>query len=377
MSRKAEPRRAYDVVIVGAGPAGLGVACALQAAGVEDFLVVDRHGIGASFDRWPKETRLLTPSFPSNGFGMTDLNSIHPETSVAYTLGCEHPTGAEYAKYLRQVAEHWELPVRTGVDVHSVETHHNGDARFHLDTSKGPLQARYLVWAAGEFQYPSRPFEGADLCMPVGQVKAFHKVPGDEHAVIGGYESAVDAAMHLAAAGKRVTVVGREPAWGKRSAEPSISLSPFTQERLQDTLQQHKGRLRFRSAEVSSVTETKDGYRIKAGRRSFTTPKPPLLATGYDSSLALLQPLLGTQQPELDPDTDEVQDVPNLFLNGPFVQHGESPFCFIYKFRARAPVVAAAIATRLGRDPLEMVAAWEEAGMYVEDPTCCETQCAC
>jgi len=55
------------VVIVGAGPAGIGVAAALRDAGVTDVAIIDRQGIGASFRRWPMETRLLTPSFPSTG----------------------------------------------------------------------------------------------------------------------------------------------------------------------------------------------------------------------------------------------------------------------------------------------------------------------
>ena len=56
----------YDVVIVGAGAAGIGVAIALQHSGVENYLIVDRETIGSSFRSWPAETRFITPSFPSN-----------------------------------------------------------------------------------------------------------------------------------------------------------------------------------------------------------------------------------------------------------------------------------------------------------------------
>ena len=52
-----------DAVVVGAGAAGVGVGIALRHAGVENFAVIDRHGVGASFDRWPAETRFITPSF--------------------------------------------------------------------------------------------------------------------------------------------------------------------------------------------------------------------------------------------------------------------------------------------------------------------------
>jgi cation diffusion facilitator CzcD-associated flavoprotein CzcO len=42
------------VLIVGAGPAGIGTASALKQAGVEEMLVVDLREIGSSFLNWPK-----------------------------------------------------------------------------------------------------------------------------------------------------------------------------------------------------------------------------------------------------------------------------------------------------------------------------------
>ena len=43
----------YDVVIVGAGAAGIGVSIALQHSGVENYLIVDRETVGSSFRSWP------------------------------------------------------------------------------------------------------------------------------------------------------------------------------------------------------------------------------------------------------------------------------------------------------------------------------------
>ena len=63
---------------------------------------------------------LLTPSFHSNSFGLTDLNAIDPETSPADYLRTQHPTGEQYAKYLQAVADYNELPIRTGVEVSAV-----------------------------------------------------------------------------------------------------------------------------------------------------------------------------------------------------------------------------------------------------------------
>ena len=51
----------YDVVVVGAGAAGVGVGISLQHVGIENYVVVDRASVGASFAAWPAETRFITP----------------------------------------------------------------------------------------------------------------------------------------------------------------------------------------------------------------------------------------------------------------------------------------------------------------------------
>ncbi|HRQ90343.1 MAG TPA: NAD(P)-binding domain-containing protein, partial [Bacteroidia bacterium] len=111
----------YDVVIVGAGPAGLGCAVALRACGVENMVVLERREVGAAFESWPAQMRMISPSFHSNPFGQPDLNAITPDTSVADFLGREHPSGEDYARYLRAVAAHHRVPVETGVEVRTVK----------------------------------------------------------------------------------------------------------------------------------------------------------------------------------------------------------------------------------------------------------------
>ena len=73
-----------NVVIVGAGPAGLGCAALLKQMGINDndMFVIDAKTIGSSFKNWPKEMKMITPSFPSNGFHQTSkilwrLISLH------------------------------------------------------------------------------------------------------------------------------------------------------------------------------------------------------------------------------------------------------------------------------------------------------------
>lgn len=56
MSKK---NRGFDVVIVGAGPAGVGCAYAFTHAGVENVVILERHEVGSTFDRWPTNLRAL------------------------------------------------------------------------------------------------------------------------------------------------------------------------------------------------------------------------------------------------------------------------------------------------------------------------------
>ncbi|MGQ9636076.1 MAG: hypothetical protein ACUVXB_17775, partial [Bryobacteraceae bacterium] len=79
---------------------------------------------------------------------------------------------------------------------------------------------------------------------------------------------------------------------------------------------------------------------------------------------------------------DESTRTPGLFVCGPMVRHrtpnGLAILCFIYKFRMRFALVAAAIAQRLGHDPTPMLANYEAANMVLNDvASCCGPACAC
>ena len=56
----------FDVIIVGAGAAGVGCAIVLQDLGVSSMTILERYEVGASFLRWPAEMRFISPSFTSN-----------------------------------------------------------------------------------------------------------------------------------------------------------------------------------------------------------------------------------------------------------------------------------------------------------------------
>lgn len=369
-------REIFDVIIVGGGAAGIGVAVALQDAGLENILVLEQHEVGASFSAWPEETRFLTPSFPTNSMGMLDLNSISIGTSPAFSLQAEHPNGRDYASHLRRIAQILELPIRENTTVLRITKIAD---EFVIDTEMDTLRARHVVWAAGEFQYPDKKgFIGSDLCRHTSTVHRFADLQGDDFIVIGGYESGVDAAYHLASRGLDVHLFDRGCPWKAGTSDPSIALSTYTQERMSEPCFEKHVTL-YPYTPVHMVTQIDDTYEVtSADDERFFTSVPPILASGFLGSHWLVHDLF-EQRPDGYPllnDDDESTRVPGLFLCGPAVRHDDHVFCFIFKFRMRFAVVAKAIATSLGL-PAERLEVYRHWGMYLDDLSCCGEECTC
>lgn len=373
------PDLSLQVVVVGAGPAGLGCAALLLQMQLppEDLLVIEQGEVGETFLRWPKEMRFITPSFPSNGFHQTDLNAITPDTSPAFSLGAEHPTGAQYASYLRSVVAHYKLPVAEREAIVEVEP---GPEHYLLTTSQGRLvQCRFLIWAAGEFQSPAIPdFPGAEHCVHNSRVRSYVEQPGQRRIIIGGYESGIDAAWHWVNAGKQVTLLEGRPEKAD-TWDPSRVLSPVSQERL--ALLQHFPLFELHcGCEVTEVVRTADNYVVHCTNgHQWESGEPPLLCTGFETHLGPVTGLFATDEQGM-PFTntfDESTLVPRLFLTGPRLSYGEVLLCFIYKFRGRFPVVCATISAELGLDT-KILEHYLQAGMLLDDLSCCEgQQCFC
>ena len=403
---------AYDVVVVGAGAAGIGVGVALEKLDLE-YLIVDREEIGHSFRQWPAETRLLTPSFPANSFGLPDLNAITPDTSPAFALDHEHPTGEAYADYLSRVADAYELSVETPVAVTEItstaDSEHSetvapdggvatAEEGFQLSTSQGPIETKFVVWAAGHFGAPeTAPFPGADHAVHYAEIDSFaafaeresEQTGDDAFLIIGGYESGIDAACGLTAAGYEATVVDPGAPWEFRHPDPSESLAPFTRGRLQTA--KETGRLsclpgiRIDTIEPAEASGEKpqgfDVYGIDSDgdRVHHWTANRPILATGFNSVLGPAKSHFErTDDGSIDlTDEDESTTTPGLFYSGPDVVHNGVMFCFMYKFRARFPVIAQAIGERLGIET-DQLEEYREANMFLEDLSCCEPDmCDC
>ncbi|RJT07842.1 NAD(P)/FAD-dependent oxidoreductase [Halococcus sp. IIIV-5B] len=390
-SNEVRKYESLDVVVVGAGAAGVGIGTVLADLDFDSYTILERDVVGASFQEWPEEMRFITPSFPSNNFGCRDLNAVTVDTSPAFALDREHPSGEEYAEYLRAVVEFHDLPVRTGVAVESIqradpdiETSGERTDGFVLHTSAGVIRSRFVVWAAGQFGQPNDdPFPGAEYCVHNSRVDSWRSFANDcaddPIVVVGGYESGIDAALTLADLDREVLVVDETGPWQFRGPDPSEVLSPYTSQRMQ------------RASDTDAPVALEDGIRVErvdiedgtfvvrgTDGEAFRTRNPPVLATGFESTLGPADGLFEVESghPRLT-DRDESTVAPGLFLVGPQVAHDDQDFCFIYKFRQRFAVVADEVAAGLDvdRDPLE---AYREEDMFLEDLACCEPDiCDC
>ncbi len=364
----------FDVIVVGAGAAGIGVTIALGHAGIENCLVLERNTIGSSFSSWPAETRFITPSFPSNSIGMLDLNSIGIGISPAFSMSVEHPTGEQYALHLQGIAEYFELPIREMTEVKLITK--VGEV-FRINTGGETLHAKHIIWAAGEFQYPRQDgFVGSELCRHTATITSYQELDGDDFLIIGGYESGVDAAYHLSKRDKKVRIFERGSPWEEASSDPSVALSTYSLERILEKTFEQNVEL-FSQTSVDLVTRVDDYYEITTDDgNSYQSNVPPLLAGGFVGSQKMVSHLFEQREDgfPLLSENDESTTVPGMFLCGPAVRHDNHDFCFIFKYRQRFAVVAKAIATSLGleAEELEMYRQW---GMYLDDLSCCGVEC--
>ncbi|TFV63530.1 FAD-dependent oxidoreductase [Geodermatophilus sp. DF01-2] len=189
-----------DVLVIGAGQAGLGTAYHLQRAGVRDVLVLEAGEVGQSWlDRWDS-LQLFTPR------RFSQLPGLRFPPGPAPT-----PSREEMAGYLRDYARRWGLPVRTGTPVRRLTR--DGRA-FCAETPAGPVRARHVVVASGAFRRPHVPAAAGDLAVPqlhsADYRTADDVLPGPV-LVVGGGNSAAQLAVELSATHDVTVAAGREP----------------------------------------------------------------------------------------------------------------------------------------------------------------------
>ena len=135
----------HEVLILGAGPAGLALGRELKQRGVS-FLILERgQTVAHSWQSMPMHLKLLSP-WKANWLpgARADEFPANHETSRA-----------EYSAWLQTYARQHALPVRTGVEVADVTR--GADGLFRVLTSGGEFLSRLVVNATGCFSNPFTP----------------------------------------------------------------------------------------------------------------------------------------------------------------------------------------------------------------------------
>jgi thioredoxin reductase (NADPH) len=293
-------------LIVGAGPIGLACAISAKRRGI-DALVIDAGAIAQSIVRYPVGmTFFTTPDRLEIGG--------HPLVSSGQKASRE-----EALTYYRGVVRVEGLRVRTYTRLRGAERRKGGGAAEEivatLETGRGVEQVTCdrLVLATGYFDHPNLlGIPGEDLPHVSHYADEPHVVAGQDVVIIGGKNSAVEAALLYFRAGARVTIVYR-----RQELRPSVKywLRPDLENRIR------AGEIRaLFGTEAEAITAA--GVRVRRGdgvEETIPADRVYLLA-GYHPDFALFDrigivsdPVSG--KPQLDPATLET-NVPGVYLAG-------------------------------------------------------------
>lgn len=195
--------RSIEVVVMGAGQAGLMMSWHLQRAGREHIVLERRETLGGGWqDRWDG-FRLVSPNWisalPGFAYDGDDPDGFMPRDDIASRV-------ARYADVIG-------APVERSTAVIRLSTPPGGVAgrRFLVETSRGPLAADEVIVATGAFQVPRIPAVGATISPRVAQVHAHHyrspaALPDGGVLIVGSGQTGVQLAEELQAAGRDVVL---------------------------------------------------------------------------------------------------------------------------------------------------------------------------
>jgi len=198
----AETRLAEYVptVVIGGGQAGLAIGYHLQRAGEQFVILEANQRIGDSWrKRWDSLRLFSFPKYASlPGWRMRQAG---------------FPTKNDMADYLEAYAEHFALPVRTGVRTERLARHGDG---FVLTTNSGEIYADRVVIASGGYLDPYVPGFAAELDPDIRQLHSVqYRNPSQfvdgEVLIVGAGNSGAEIALDAVRSGHRTWLAGRHP----------------------------------------------------------------------------------------------------------------------------------------------------------------------
>ncbi len=327
-----------DLIIVGAGPAGLSAAIAARRAGL-DYEVLEKGLLANSIYNFPAGMSFFTTP---------ELLEIG---GLPFVTPYEKPTRGEALRYYRRVVDDFELRVSLGEEVRAIlrEAGAVGPA-FRLETRNTVgtrvRHTRCVIVATGYYDHPNRlGIAGEDLPHVTHYYGDAHEHYRRRVLIVGGKNSAAIAALDAFRAGATsVTLVHR----GERLSD---SIKYWIRPDIENRIKEGSVRayLRTRVVEIGPEHVVLHGPE----GRSDVPADTVLLLTGYHPDVELLRGAGvkvddATLKPAHDADTLET-NVPGLFLAGAVASGLETNRIFIENGRFHGEAAVQALLHRLGR----------------------------
>jgi thioredoxin reductase (NADPH) len=319
----------HDVIVIGAGPTGM--ACAIEAkrAGMRP-LVIDKGCLCNSLFHYP--TNMLFFTTPE----LLEIGEL-PLTTAG-----EKPTRAEALKYYRKAAEHDELELRLFEAVERVD---GSDGRFVVHTREENGVAheyggRKVIIATGYYDLPNLlSIPGEDLLHVSHYYTEAHPYWGQDVVVIGGKNSAAEAALDLFRGGARVTLVHRR-------AELGATIKYWVRPDIENRIK--AGRIRaLMSTQVTRIEAGQVWVRSNGAEQAIPA-KAVFALTGYHPDFVFLEqqgiqldPV--TRKPAYNPETHE-SNVSGIYLAGVVIGGTQTGEIFIENGRFHGKQIIRALA---------------------------------
>jgi thioredoxin reductase (NADPH) len=202
----AASRSVVDVVVVGAGPCGLAAAISAMRAGL-GVIVLDKGPVASTIVEYPTYATF---------FSTAEKLSVG---GLPFILAETKPTRKDALAYYRGVVKHFGIPVRQYETVVAIEgraphlvvrsVRRSGEAR--------DIRCRAVIVATGYFGTPNLLGVPGEQLPHVSHVyREGHEAFDQDVVVVGGGNSAAEAALDLYRTGARVTLVHFGTSWDKR-----------------------------------------------------------------------------------------------------------------------------------------------------------------